>query len=215
MYANHAKLTRYGFQRGLPGFFDRERSPHVPEHIDKESICSVPLSRPSFSLCVLLVWTLTVAIDLRKILFYAELLLVRQETTSSIQGMLKHRQDRTVLLKGLTRHFKAMLLLVIFVPRLAIDIALLWLGCRWLAATASFSDLLLNTVALEFIMLLKDVVYNAVVPKQKPVGARHNACATQTQDASELVHIPRGVCLGDCCDRVGLAVRLPPPRRPA
>merc|ERR1719401_2961347 len=41
---------------------------------------------------------------------------------------------------------------------------LLWLGCRWLAATPNFSDILLNAVALEFILLLKELLYNSMVP---------------------------------------------------
>jgi len=112
------------------------------------------------------VWSLTVVIDLRNILFYAELLLIRQETIDSLEDMLEQRPDRTVLLKGLTVCFKMMLLMVICVPRFLIDLVLLYLGCQWLAATASFSDLLLNAIALEFILLLKDVVYSAVVPKR-------------------------------------------------
>mmetsp|Transcript_71480 Transcript_71480/g.225836 ORF Transcript_71480/g.225836 Transcript_71480/m.225836 type:complete len:386 (-) Transcript_71480:65-1222(-) len=166
MYANHTKLTKYGYRRGLPGFFDRERFAHLPQDIDMDFICSMPLSQPRVFMCIIVVWTLTVVIDLRKVIFYTELLLVRQETIGSVQGMLEHRQDHTVLLKGLTLPFKAMLLLVIFIPRFVIDIMLLWLGCQWLAATTSFSTLLLKAAGLQFMLLFKDTVYDAVVPKR-------------------------------------------------
>merc|ERR1719223_302586 len=50
------------------------------------------------------------------------------------------------------------------VPRLIMTSVLLWLGCRWLIATVGFGDLLLNCVALEFILNLADLLYNVLVP---------------------------------------------------
>ena len=47
---------------------------------------------------------------------------------------------------GLTSTLKAVLTASCIVPRYLIDVYLLWLGCRWLAATPSFGDLLLNAV---------------------------------------------------------------------
>merc|ERR1712190_387168 len=108
----------------------------------------------------------TVVIDLREVQFYADLMLIRTDTVDSVKGMLEEQEANTVVLRGLTMPFKAMLFFTIFLPRILIDLVLLWLGCRWLAATASFSDVLLNAIALEFILLLKDLVYNAVVPRR-------------------------------------------------
>ena len=52
------------------------------------------------------------------------------------------------IIVGLTRPIKAMLMSTCILPRYFIDVYLLWLGCRWLAATPSFGDLLLNAAAL-------------------------------------------------------------------
>lgn len=48
-------------------------------------------------------------------------------------------------------------------PRLGVSAVLLWLGCRWLTATSSFSDLILNAVALEFIVGTKDLLFDRLV----------------------------------------------------
>lgn len=48
---------------------------------------------------------------------------------------------------GLTRPIKALLVASCILPRYFIDVYLLWLGCRWLAATPSFGDLLLNAAS--------------------------------------------------------------------
>jgi len=49
----------------------------------------------------------------------------------------------------------------------------LWvLGARWLAATTSFQDLLLNAVALAFITELDELLYHALVPEDIQVLVR-------------------------------------------
>merc|ERR1712232_1345200 len=41
---------------------------------------------------------------------------------------------------------------------------LLWLGCRFLAATNDFGEMVLNAVALEFVLMIKDLLYCTIVP---------------------------------------------------
>jgi len=50
-------------------------------------------------------------------------------------------------------------------PRAALFGFLWWLGCRWLTATLSWSDLLLNGLALEFILNIDELLYKVMVPK--------------------------------------------------
>merc|ERR1719210_3289557 len=67
---------------------------------------------------------------------------------------------------GLTKSVKATLTICVLLPRLCITCFLLWVGCRWLLATNNFDDLILNSVALEFILCLKDVLFVAMVPRR-------------------------------------------------
>merc|ERR1719474_140670 len=70
---------------------------------------------------------------------------------------------------------KATLTVLVIIPRFAITMYLLWVGCRWLLATNNFADLILNAVALEFVLCLKDVMYLAIVSRRnmliKPANA--------------------------------------------
>merc|ERR1719491_931519 len=68
------------------------------------------------------------------------------------------------VIASLPRYMKAALTLGLFIPRLVITAVLLWLGCRWLSATNDFTDLLLNGVALEFIISLKSLLYTVLIP---------------------------------------------------
>mmetsp|Transcript_44400 Transcript_44400/g.114843 ORF Transcript_44400/g.114843 Transcript_44400/m.114843 type:complete len:167 (-) Transcript_44400:279-779(-) len=72
--------------------------------------------------------------------------------------------DRLVI--GLTKACKVYIVVFVGVPRLLITLTLLWLGSRWLVATLGFEDILVNAVALEFILLLKDLMYRTMVPNR-------------------------------------------------
>jgi len=165
MYDDMVRVTPNGFSRGDPGFFKPEKFKDLPESIGKDYICSIPLSQPFFLGALLSIWSLTVVQDVRTIQSHATLLVWRTKNIDSMAGMLVQREgEATCELEGLPLTMKALLAVFIFLPRLLLDLYLLWLGCRWLVATADFGDLLLNAIALEFILCLKDLVYNAVVP---------------------------------------------------
>merc|ERR1712007_369539 len=66
---------------------------------------------------------------------------------------------------GLTYVVKAIIALIALV-RLGICGVLLWMGCRWLVATTNFGDLILNAVALVFVVELKDFMYMILVPSR-------------------------------------------------
>ena len=67
---------------------------------------------------------------------------------------------------------KVLLSTLLLFPRMGMAAYLLWLGCRWLAATPSFGDILLNAVALECILLLKDLLFKAVMTERNKMETR-------------------------------------------
>merc|ERR1719210_868592 len=69
----------------------------------------------------------------------------------------------------------------VLLPRLCITCFLLWIGCRWLLATNNFADLILNSVALEFVLCLKDVLFKAMVPRRSTL----DLAATKIQPAQK------------------------------
>lgn len=76
----------------------------------------------------------------------------------------EEEDDEAVIVVGLTPLVKVIALCFIIIPRVLVSFTLLWLGCRWLTGTFGFSDVLQNAVALEFILLLKDIFYKTVTP---------------------------------------------------
>uniref|UniRef100_A0A7S2IPD6 Uncharacterized protein n=1 Tax=Zooxanthella nutricula TaxID=1333877 RepID=A0A7S2IPD6_9DINO len=96
-------------------------------------------------------------------------LVLQTETAKSMAHSLQDEDGEMggdFVIARLTRSMKLTLTVLVIIPRLGIASYLLWVGCRWLLATNNFSDLILNAVALEFILCLKDVLYTAIVSRR-------------------------------------------------
>mmetsp|Transcript_47811 Transcript_47811/g.107591 ORF Transcript_47811/g.107591 Transcript_47811/m.107591 type:complete len:379 (+) Transcript_47811:120-1256(+) len=160
----HTFLTVNGKHRGLKEYFD----PTLFDTLDpdlKEVACNIPLSQPRYFGTILLIWTLTCVADISRSLNQAQRLLLATPTIASMRDStaVYEEDEHQLVVVGLTGPLKAFIGIIFFV-RLLMTVVLLWLGCRWLTATASFADILLNAVALEFILLLKELLYNSMVP---------------------------------------------------
>lgn len=161
---SHVYLTPNGFPRGADKqYFDSANFGRLTED-EQASACRIPFSQPQLLLPILFIWTLTIVADLRRCGDLFVRLILATPTITSMRDAVVESDGECEIIVGLTRPIKAMLMSTCILPRYVIDVYLLWLGCRWLAATPSFGDLLLNAVALEFILLLKDTLYAGVVP---------------------------------------------------
>jgi hypothetical protein len=132
----------------------------------RDNVCRIPLSQPMFFGVVLMIWTLIVLGELRKALnFQIQILML--ETLDSMADSMVHETGEDAysgIITGMTWPFKVLVTVLMFIPRTSIAVYLLWVGCRLLLATTSFSDLIMNAVGLEFVLLIKDTLYFALVP---------------------------------------------------
>lgn len=167
MYDNHTHLTVNGHDRGNQGFFNASKFETLNSKVQKK-VCNFSLTQPVFLFFVLLVWTLTCLRYARKSMqFLFRFLIV--PTVHSMSGPDVVRSEdpdekgpKTVL--GLTCWIKVFFALCIQLPCLCMNFVLLWIGSRWLVATMSFEDVLLNALALEFVLNLHELLYSAIVP---------------------------------------------------
>jgi len=158
--------------RGLDGHFMPQNFETLDLRTKKEA-CHIPFSEPSFFLCVLFIWTLTCVGEVKKCLELFYSLIVYTPTVDSIDEILKKpetkagqllRNTNVKVIVGLTWEMKVFIGAIILLPRVCVSLMLLWLGSRWLAATNDFGDLIMNSVALEFILLLQTLLYFTIVP---------------------------------------------------
>jgi len=184
MYEGNTTLTEHGKHRGVDGFFNPNMFATLDPLVVK-AVCSIPLSQLSFLMLVLFIWSLTCIAQIKSAI---EMLLVLIYTTPTIDSMsdsvgVAAYQDQDVpegvdtsaadadadvdiVIKGLTVGAKIWITMTILLPWLGNTLFLMILGNRWLTATNDFGSLVGNAVALEFILLLKDLSYNALVPER-------------------------------------------------
>jgi hypothetical protein len=167
----HTTLTVNGKHRGIPAF-----EPPLDEAMkrlntltptQRDDACRIPLSQPTFFGLVLLVWTLTCLAELRKAVNLQMQILMLEKVSSMKYAIIREFYDASEsegIITGMTTELKIAITVVMFIPRLLITLYILYIGSRWLLATSNFSDLIMNAVALEFILLMKDTLYVALMP---------------------------------------------------
>lgn len=186
----HFTMTVNNKHRGISTYFDETNFKTLDPDI-KSSICTISLSRPYFFMIILVIWSLTclgdvkAALDLMMAITgtptvpsmkhslvgkgkYAghESARIVKKLPQHLQARVEDLSENDRLVVGLTMTIKIYTIVCILVPRILITFYLLWLGCRWLLATSGFEDVLLNAVALEFILVLKDLLYNTVLSER-------------------------------------------------
>ncbi|CAJ1334435.1 unnamed protein product [Effrenium voratum] len=185
MYGNDTSRmarTANGFHRGRDPYFNPKNFELLDEE-QKEQVCQIPLSQPTFFMTLLTIWTFTVVADMRKTFdMWIRVAKVTPTVESMKNSMEPVEGSEEMVIVGLTMPVKVALSVVLFLPRFLVDAYLLWLGCRWLTATPSFEDVILNAVALEFILVLNNVVFSTVVPLQSIVDTRNTQLQPQHKE---------------------------------
>jgi len=138
----------------------------------KHDICQIPLAHPEYSFAILLIWTLTCFADLKKTLQHLQGLTLMTPTAASVFEVLEKGEGGAVIVAKLTMPMKIIISLFCLIPRFFSVGLLNFLGCRWLLATNSLSDILLNALALEFMLVLKELLYATL-------GSRRNKFITE------------------------------------
>lgn len=173
----NTSVNRNGRNRGIPSTYPGdevayERLSKLPME-DQFDICRIPLSQPIFFFVILVLWTTTILNDLRRNGFLFRAVIVGTKNIDSMADSLEaadpSNDSKDRLITGYTPWMKILLVFMVFIPRWLIALLLWWVGCRWLLATNSFKDLILNAIALEFVLLLKDGLYLALMPHRNKV----------------------------------------------
>eukprot|EP00929_Paragymnodinium_shiwhaense_P082045 TRINITY_DN4308_c0_g1_i1.p1 TRINITY_DN4308_c0_g1~~TRINITY_DN4308_c0_g1_i1.p1 ORF type:complete len:369 (+),score=54.34 TRINITY_DN4308_c0_g1_i1:57-1163(+) len=172
LYGNDTVTYEGQYVRGIPGTVHANGFSDLDSDL-QETICSIPLSQPLFLMTILTIWTLTCLGEIRKCYESLRLLVYRVPTLDSMDASIvpDPEDKRQRMIQGLTRSLKALLTLIL-VLRFLLVCLLLWVGCRWLTATPSFEDVLLNGIALEFILLTRELLYRTVVTERSKMDVQ-------------------------------------------
>jgi hypothetical protein len=163
-------VNEHGDHRGVEGTFDASRFDDMDKE-DQDIACHIPLSRPYFFGTVLLIWTVCIFKDLKVTYGLFKSLILETGSCNTMKDAVTCVQPTSgtpqrYLVHKLPFRVKAAILTLIILPRAGIAVRVLWVGCRWLLATTRFGDLVLNAVALEFVVAIRELVFEAVTSEQ-------------------------------------------------
>lgn len=170
---SHFWYTVNGKARGIGGhdgpYFQLSNFANLSDS-DKFNVCSIPFTRPLFFQSVLLIWSLIVLYELNTILNLFQRLVWRMRRASPRHGMKRcfkkiEQSFNDHVIRELTLPVKVVITLLLVI-RLAITLCLMWFGCRWLCATNNYEYLLLNSVALGFLLEMPSLLYKSIVPNR-------------------------------------------------
>lgn len=128
----------------------------------KAGLCEIALTNRAFYYSILFCWTVSMLKEIRA----SERLL---RDIRSMEGAFDTRDmvlenDGNIFIVALTFPTRMMLYIFVCFPKAMISLCLLWLGCQWLSATTSFTDLVMNAVAMEFVTSVDNILYEAALP---------------------------------------------------
>lgn len=198
MYGNNTDnmvATVNGLHRGTPEFFDPTLFESLSTDV-KERACRIPFSHPAFFFIVLVLWSLSCVSELNKVLVRFICIIVKTERSSTMSSVFEGKYEAVSrhCIHRLTGTMKVLICTCIFLPRLIITCCLLWLGCRWLTATSSFTELILNGLALQFVLDLKFLIYEAAAPMRARFEIEH----TKMLPIVEVIDDSYALLLGGC-----------------
>jgi len=171
LYDGHTYELSTGHQRGIAEFRNYSKPLDGMKQEEMEALCESPLAQPLFLAAILLVWTVTCLAYFRESMSFTTRMMSLKHTKSMKSKFVledekndKGNDTGVHTVVRVTVGVKIAILLIVQIPVLSMNLFLLWIGCRWLVATLGFGELLLNAIALEFVLNLHKIIYSAIVP---------------------------------------------------
>jgi len=129
----------------------------------RERLCQFPLSQPYFLWMILAIWTGYVMKDLRESVTYVSVWWgLPTPPVGSLVTTEWQTEHSKLVVRAAQISVKLIILFSTMIPKLIIATFVWWIGARWLVATTSFQDVVLNSVALAFIFDIDEMFYGAL-----------------------------------------------------
>ncbi|CAE7875107.1 yjgH [Symbiodinium microadriaticum] len=136
------------------------------------ALCNMAVSKLYFSCGIVFLWTARMLAEVKQSLHLMhDLYCIPQlPLSATAKQMVYQVKDGDEIecfeILALNRLVRIMLTVLIALPKIGVAFILMLSGCRWLAATQSFGDLILNALALEFVIGIDELMFEAFTPEQ-------------------------------------------------
>lgn len=130
----------------------------------QNELCQIPLANVEFTFVMLLLWVVTILGELHDVERRTRQLWV-VPSTQDIEEMIQRNEDGSINIHAFHWFYRSVTFALCIVPKIIIAMILLFVGLRWLSATPCFADLVLNSVALSFILNCDEILYQVLIPR--------------------------------------------------
>lgn len=134
------------------------------ESPDKADLCDIAMTNYVFYVTVLFLWTISCLQEFRG----AQRLVVNISNIPLVESgedvFLDDPDSDKQSIVAITRPVRWTLYLAVCLPKIVISFMLLRLGLRWLSATASFEDMVMNAIAMTFVIQIDELLYSFAIP---------------------------------------------------
>mmetsp|Transcript_145179 Transcript_145179/g.253388 ORF Transcript_145179/g.253388 Transcript_145179/m.253388 type:complete len:301 (+) Transcript_145179:1-903(+) len=138
-----------------------------------EQLCNVPLTRHGYTLAVLSLWLGRMLGEFRS-LYRLHHVIWTMERSASNEGYTwmnygkidvdRDGRDEETDIAALSSTTRIIIYVTIIIPQFFVACFLAYIGCNWLCATESFTDLILNALALVLIIEIDEMLYEEFSP---------------------------------------------------
>mmetsp|Transcript_10072 Transcript_10072/g.23992 ORF Transcript_10072/g.23992 Transcript_10072/m.23992 type:complete len:393 (+) Transcript_10072:117-1295(+) len=139
---------------------------------NKAELCQIAMTNKTFYYTVILLWTVSCLQEFRT----GQRLVVNiscvPHAESGDQMFIEDDDSQKISVVAITRRVRWLLYLLVCAPKIGISFMLLRLGLRWLSATTSFEAMVMNAVAMTFVVQIDELLYHFALPAhyRKQVG---------------------------------------------
>lgn len=153
----------------------------------RDELCQAGIANQTFITSILFLWTLQMLSEFRENFDLTRHIHNIPSLPAGIRlvdQVVEHAVDGTKEFCLVALHWTARLTIYVFViiPKYGIIFFLLWTGYRWLSASCSVSDIILNALALAFITQIDNLIFMAVFPERmKESVTNTKLCVPQDQ----------------------------------
>lgn len=194
MYPGHTYLNQNGKHRGVAGYFNATAFDDLDGDLQSD-VCNIPLSQVNFLSLVLVIWSVTCMAQLKQCAENFMCIIFFAKTTASMKDAITEEEEGDddddvasdasdiddgipmCIITGCTLKVKTLLTVFVFLPDFGATCFIMWLGSRWLVATNDFGNVISNAVALEFILMLKELLYYALASERNKRDLNHTGLA--------------------------------------
>lgn len=132
---------------------------------EKSNLCQIAMTNQVFYYTVLLLWTVSSMHEIRTAQrLFGNIMRVPRAETLGDQIVVDNVDGSKITIRALKPIVRSLMIGIVVLPKIIISCCLMLLGMRWLSATTSFEELVMNAVSMTFVTQIDELLYHFALP---------------------------------------------------